>query len=158
MQRTNAQKKGPLVVKLETDRLVYLHNERIHLRVLLTNVSSERLYIPIPLDWGESASLSLWASDAVSKKEVQGGFLADAPTPLPKKREDFVQLLPNHILGVSDQISLEDLNLNRQGKYELHVNYHSPVPSEFNLGLPIWSKEEGPIRSNIVTIEVAKSK
>jgi hypothetical protein len=158
MQGGDIKKDVPLLVTLRTDKSVYLPKERIHLQVLLTNVSSKRLYVPLPLDWGESASLSLWASDSVSKKEVQGSFLADAVTPLPEKREDFVQLLPNHILGVSDQISLEDINLNRPGKYDLYVNYHCPVPAEFNFGLPIWSREQGSIRSNVVTIEVAKSK
>ena len=157
-QDASAVKKSPLFVTLRTDKLIFQPSDRIGIEVLLTNVSSDPLYIPVPLDWGESASLSLWASDSISKKEIEGAFLADAPTPLPKKREDFVLLLPNHILGLSDQMSLEDLNLSRPGKYDLYVDYHSPVPTEFSLGLPIWSKQDGPIQSKVVKIEVVRSK
>src|SRR5436309_317594 len=49
----------PLEVVLKTDRDSYKLGDEITIQVLLTNRSKSSLYIYSPLDWGESASVTL---------------------------------------------------------------------------------------------------
>ena len=140
---------------LQTDRQSYRLGQQISIRVLVTNTSKFPLYIYAPLDWGESASLSLWLKDAASGKDVPEEFIADTLPPPPASKDAFVKLLPDHVYGVVLKSKLADLNVQKNGTYELVTEYHSPIPESMNLGLPIWSREKGSVRSNRVTIRVA---
>jgi hypothetical protein len=53
-------------------------------------------------------------------------------------------------------VSLEDLNVQKPGKYQLKVIYHSPFLEKYGDGLPIWGKERGTISSNLVELLVIK--
>jgi hypothetical protein len=143
-----------LEVTLTTDRNSYTLKDVIIVQVLLTNLSKSPLYIRAPLDWGESASLSLWVKDAISGKEVVQDIIADALTPPPRSKDDFVKVLPDHIYGLVDRLPLADLSVRRSGRYKLVVEYHSPNHASMAFGLPIWSREMGRISSNEVTITV----
>lgn len=145
---------SPLDVMLETDRQSYKLGQQISIRVLVTNTSKSPVYIYAPLDWGESASLSLWLKDAVSGKDVPEEFVADALPPPPGSKDAFVKLLPDHVYGVVLKSKLAELNVQKSGTYELVTEYHSPIPESMNFGLPIWSREKGSVRSNRVTIRV----
>jgi hypothetical protein len=150
-----AHEGSPLVVTLKADRDSYKLGDEISFQVLLTNTSKSPLYIYAPLDWGESASLSLWLKDAVSGKDVPSEFIADALPPPPGSKDAFVKLLPDHVYGVVLRSKLAQLNVQRSGTYELVAEYHSPIPASMNFGLPIWSREKGTVPSNRVTIKVA---
>ena len=143
-----------LNVTLKTDRDVYKLGDKIYVQVLLTNTSKSPIYIYTPLDWGESASLSLWLKDIVSGKDVPEEFIADALPPPPLSKDEFVKLLPDHVYGVVLRLKLAELNLQKAGTYELLAEYHSPIPANMNFGLPIWSREKGALPSNRVTITV----
>lgn len=149
-----AHEEPPLVVRLKTDRNSYKLGDKITVRVLLTNRSKSPLYLYAALDWGESASLSLWVKDTVSGKDVPEEFIADALPPPPASRDAFIKLLPDHIYGVVLVSSLADLNIREKGAYELTAEYHSPVPSSMSFGLTIWGREKGSVPSNMVKITV----
>lgn len=147
---------SPLEVTLKTDRDSYKLGDEITVQVLLTNRSKSPLYIYAALDWGESASLSLWLKDAVSGKDVPEEFIADALPPPPGSKDAFVKLLPDHVYGVVLRSKLAQLNVQKSGTYELLAEYHSPIPASMNFGLPIWSREKGAVPSNRVTITVGE--
>jgi len=145
-----------LEVTLKTDRDSYKLGDEISVQVLLINMSKSPLYIYAPLDWGESASLSLWLKDVVSGKDVPQKFIADAPSSPPGSRDAFVKLLPDHVYGVVLRSKLAQLNVQKSGMYELVAEYHSPIPARMSFGLPIWSREKGAIPSNRVSITVGE--
>lgn len=151
-----AREESPLVVTLKTDRSSYKLGDKITIRVLLTNRSESPLYLYAALDWGESASLSLWVKDAVSGKDVPEEFIADALPPPPTSKDAFIKLLPDHIYGVVLVSNPADLNIREKGIYELTAEYHSPVPSSMSFGLPIWGREKGSVSSNTVKITVGE--
>jgi hypothetical protein len=151
-----AHEGSPLVVTLKTDRDTYKLGDEISVQVLLTNTSKSPLYIYASLDWGESASLSLWLKDMVSGKDVPEEFIADALPPPPGSKDAFVKLLPDHVYGVVLRSKLAQLNVQKSGTYELVAEYHSPIPASMNFGLPIWSREKGTVPSNRVTITVGE--
>jgi hypothetical protein len=144
----------PLEVTLKTDKDSYKQGDVLTIQILLTNKSETPIYIYAQLDWGESASLSIWIKDAVSGKDIPQQFIADALTPPPTSKDAFVRLLPDHVYGVVFKTSLGDLNVKKSGAYELMAEYHSPIRSEMSFGLPIWSREKGTITSNRVKMTV----
>jgi hypothetical protein len=146
---------SPLELTLRTDKDSYKLGDNITVQVLLTNRSKSPVYLYATLDWGESASLSLWLKDVVSGKDVPEEFIADALPPPPGSKDAFVKLLPDHVYGVVLKSKLAQLNVQKSGTYELVAEYHSPIPSSMNFGLPIWSREKGTVPSNRVTIKVA---
>jgi hypothetical protein len=152
--RNMTQETSPLQVTLKTDRNSYKLADEIIVQLLLTNKSKSPMYIYAPLDWGESASLSLWPKDTSTGKNVPEEFVADALPPPPPSKEVFVKLLPDYVYGVVLKPKLAELNLKKSGVYELMAEYHSPIPASMNFGLPIWSREKGAVCSNSVTIRV----
>jgi hypothetical protein len=52
-----------------------------------------------------------------------------------------VKLPPDHVFGVVLRSKLAQLNVQKSGTYKLLAEYHSPIPSNLNFGLPIWSRE-----------------
>jgi hypothetical protein len=151
-----AHEGSPLQVTLKTDRDSYKLGDEISVQVLLTNRSKSPVYIYAPLDWGESASLSLWLKDTATGKDVPEEFIADALPPPPGSKDAFVKLLPDHVYGVVLKSKLAQLNVQKGGTYELVAEYHSPIPASMNFGLPIWSREKGAVPSNPVTITVGE--
>ena len=80
-----------LDVELRTDKSSYKLADVITFEVLLTNRSRVPIYLYSDLDWGESASLSIWLKDAASGKDVPELFIHDALTPPPTSKDDFVK-------------------------------------------------------------------
>lgn len=91
-----------------------------------------------------------------SGKPVLPKIVPDELTP-PISRDDvtsFVKLTPRHFLGVNFREDLNMLNLRTPGKYSIFVKYHCPISiSDVELR-DFWSKEDGTITSNVVTVEV----
>jgi len=144
----------PLEVTLKTDRNSYKSGDGITVQVLLTNRSKSPLYIYGLLDWGESASLSIWLRDVASGKDLPQRLWGAPPSPPPASREGFVRLDPGYVYGEVFREKLADLGVQKKGEYEIVAEYHSPIPSSMNFGLPIWSREKGAVPSNRVTIKV----
>jgi len=146
----------PIEFTLRTDRGTYKLGDEIRIEVLLTNRSSAPLYLYAGLDWGESASISVWLKDVSTGKEVPQEFIHDVVTPPPTSREAFIRLLPHHMYGAVLRSRLVTLNVQKKGTYELVGEYHSPVPESMSFGLPIWSREKGAVSSNGVVIVVGE--
>jgi hypothetical protein len=145
---------SPLDVRLVIDDADYGIGDKITIRVLLENRSRRTQYVYVPLDWGESASFSLWIKDAASGKNVPQDFLADAISLPPRSADSFTRLLPGDLIGLQFVSSFSDLGIHGAGKYEFVAVYHSPIPSTMNFGLPIWSRESGSLTSNSLTVSV----
>jgi hypothetical protein len=144
-----------LAVELRTDKRSYKLSDVVSFEVLLTNRSRAPIYLYSDLDWGESASLSIWLKDAVSGKDVpEDEFIFDAITPPPRSKDDFVKVLPDHVYGVVIEVTVHDLSVKKKGIYEVVAYYHSPVPREMSFGLPVWSIEDGMLVSNRVRITI----
>jgi len=143
-----------LTVSVIADKREYRLGDKIAFEVLLTNQSNVPVYLYAYLARGESASLSVWFKDVVSGKVIPQTVVADSITPPPPSKNVFVQLLPWHVYGVVVKSGLADFGVEKEGKYQLMVQYHSPVPSSRSFGLPIWSAEDGPLSSDDVTITV----
>jgi hypothetical protein len=143
-----------LNVTIRADKSEYQLSDKISLLVLLENRTKSPIYLFSDLEWGESASLSLWPRNAVSGVELPMNFVFDEITPPPKSQDDFVKLLPGHVFGVVLTCPLNRINIREKGKYEFVVQYHSPIPSNLGYGLPIWGREKGVIPSNHVIISV----
>jgi len=144
----------PTSVTLTIDGSTYKLGGTIIIRVSLTNDSEQPVYIYSPLDWGESASVSIWIKDKRSGAQIPETFISDTVSPPPGSKDSFIKLLPHHIYGVEFKSKLAELGLRKKGVYELIAEYHSPVPANSSFGLPILTREQGSHRSNEVTIEV----
>jgi hypothetical protein len=145
-----------LRVDLSSDKNIYRLGESIRINALVTNQSNSPIYLFAALDWGRSASFSLWIKDAVSGKDIPSDFIADAMSPPPTSKDDFVKLLPEHVYGIELISTLSDLSIRKKGAYRLILQYHSPVPSNMNFGLPIWAREMGAVSSQPVLIHVTQ--
>lgn len=147
------QQKG-MRVEISSDKTDYRMNEPIRLAVLLKNESESEFWVYNDLGWGDSSSFSLWVKDTRTGKDVTGQFLADALTPPPGSKDQFTKILPHYYFGFDANWRMKELNIDRPGSYMITVNYHSPIPLAFGLGLPIWSKEMGSVRSNSLKVQV----
>lgn len=145
---------GALALSLRSNKSSFRVNESIAIEVSLLNVTSMPIYLYADLDWGESASLSLHIRDAVSKEDIAQDFIADAVTPPPQSKDDFVKVTPHHLFGVVLTVKLQELNLAAKGSYELIVEYHSPIPSSMSFGLPIWTRDRRALFSPPLVVHV----
>ncbi|MDR2011942.1 MAG: hypothetical protein LBQ20_02600 [Rhodanobacter sp.] len=141
-------------VILNADKSIYRFNEKIVIQVLLTNNSELPVYVNDWLDWGESASVSLWLKDLSSGKDMAQTMISDAISPPPSSKDDFVKLLPNHVYGIIIITNPSELGAQKNGTYELVAQYHSPIPASMSYGLPILSRENGKIISNRISLKV----
>lgn len=148
-----------LEVSARTDKAVYNRGETIRLEILLKNLSEEPISLYGSLSWGHSASLTLRVTDAAGK-EIPAKYLDDSltPPPPPNDQSFFVNLNPHHFFGTVRESSLDELNINKPGKYKIVVEYHSPIPQSFGKGLSLWGREKGSIRSKPTQVEVVSSK
>jgi hypothetical protein len=105
------------------------------------------------LDWGESASFSIWFKDAATQ-EYLPQTPGSPPSPPATSKESFVNLDPDYIYGTVFYEKLRNVGVEKSGEFLIVGEYHSPVPSNMSFGLPIWSRDMGSVRSNIVRINV----
>jgi hypothetical protein len=153
---TVEEKAHGLDLLLIVDKRKYKPSDEMKLQVMLVNPSSKPVYVFRTLDWGVSASLSLHLRDA-SGKEIEPEFFPDAQTyESHDDKSAFVKLGPDHFLGANFPASMRFLNFTRPGKYSISVEYTSPFSiAEVELK-PFLGKESGPIKSNVVWIEVVR--
>ena len=150
------EKTKRLELSITTDRQKYKRDGKITITAVITNGEYIKdLIVFGRLGWGYYASLSLFVSDA-SGKPVLPKIIPDELTP-PISRDDvtsFVKLPPRHFLGVNFREDLNMLSLRTPGKYSMFVKYHCPISiSDVELR-DFWSKEDGTLTSNVVTIQI----
>jgi len=145
-----------LEVSLVADRRRYKRRDRIKLEVKLTNTNAVKdIFVYGTLELGHRGSFTLYRRDAKGK-EVPTRVIAEAveSPPEPNDRSAFVKLLPYHFIGTDYKGSIPELNMERPGRYFMWVEYHSPI-STAEVGLkPFFGQENGPLKSNVVWIEV----
>src|SRR5690349_23724862 len=153
---TVEQRLSGVQLSLISNKRRYKRNDQLRLDVMLRNSREEDIYVFGTLDFGYSASLVLHISDA-SGREIEPAVIFDAQTfALPDDREAFIKLRSNHFLGTIFFSPLKFLNLTKPGKYAIVAEYKCPfATAEVNLK-PFYGRENGPLRSNTVWIEVVK--
>ena len=93
----------------------------------------------------------------VSGKEIQPVLSPDSQTyASPADMSEFVKLGPDHFLGTTYYAPLKLMNLTRQGKYAVFVEYNSPFSANEVALSPFWAKENGTLKSNVIWIEVVR--
>jgi hypothetical protein len=123
---------------------------------MLRNSREEDIYVFGTLDFGYSASLVLHIRDA-SGQEIEPKVLFDALTHAsPDDKEEFIKLHSNHFVGTVFFSPLKFLNLAKPGKYAIVAEYNCPFSNTQVKLKPFFGHEEGPLKSNIVWIEVVK--
>jgi hypothetical protein len=152
----HTQEESPLKVTLGADRHSYRVGDEISGEILLKNTSKAPLYLYAEFDWGMSGSLSLFAREAVTGKDLPSSLIGTALPPPPSSKDQFMKLSPGYIYGVEFTCSLKELGVEKIGTYDLLAWYHSPIPMRYGLGLPIFSREMGSVPANIVTITVVE--
>lgn len=153
---SDEQKPRWLQVSLVAHKQRYKRTHQLKMDVMLINSGKEAIYVFGTLDWGYSASLVLHIHDASGKEVQPFGRFDDLTFASPEDKSAFVKLLPHHFLGTRFFSPLDVLNLVRPGKYSVFAEYNSPFSTtEVKLN-PFWGKENGPIRSNVLTVEVLR--
>ena len=147
---------GGLSLSAKIDKHTYREGESMSLEVDLSNDSGDPIYLFGILSWGPSASLESFVTDLDLREEVNPVFWSDSHPLPPEGQGDFIKLSPRHFWGTHRRISLEDLNTQKPGKYQLKVVYHSPFLEKYGHGLPIWGRERGTISSNLVEFVVVR--
>lgn len=148
------QKVSGLELSLVSQKRRYKRNDQFKLEVMLRNSSERDVYVFGTLDWGYSASLMFYIRDA-SGKEIQPQLSPDSQTyASPDDKNAFVRLGPDHFLGTTYFAPLKFMNLTRPGRYAIFVEYTSPFSTAEVELKPFLGKENGPIKSNVVWIEV----
>lgn len=144
-----------LVLTLRTDQDSYDLASEITFEVHLTNSGQEPIIVFGRLLWGRTGGITLHVRDEGGSM-VHGRFL-DHDTLVPtwlSEPANYVSLNPGHFLGVSRVDRVADL-VPEPGRYEVFVEYQSPVPEKFAPSPGFWSRERGVIRSASIPIEVA---
>ena len=135
---------------------LYKASDRIKLQVNLTNTDAVKdIFVYGTLELGHRGSFTLYRRDA-NGKEVPSRVILEAfeSPPEPNDKSAFVKLLPFHFIGTDYRGSIRELNMERPGRYFMWVEYHSPISTaEVDLK-PFFGQENGPLKSNVVWIEV----
>ncbi len=150
------EKANGLKVSIVAPKRKFRRTEQLKLLVMLINSGKEDVYVLGTMEWGYSASLLFHIRNASGKEIEPMGFPDDQTLVSPDDKSAFVKLLPNHFLGTNFFAPLDVLNLNKPGKYAIFVEYHSPLSTAEVELKPFFSKENGPIKSNVVWIEVVR--
>lgn len=141
---------------LESPQRKYRRKDQFKLKVMLKNSGERYVYIFGTLDWGHSSSLMFYIRDA-SGKEIEPLLYPDSQTyGSPADTSAFVKLGPDHFLGTTYYAPVRFMNLTRPGRYAVFVEYNSPFSTKEIKLSPFWGKEKGPLRSNVVWIEVVR--
>jgi hypothetical protein len=150
------QDRPDIKIELLVDRAIYHRKDDVSLKIIILNDSGlHDAFIFGELGFGVRASFTLFRRDARGK-EVPTRFFDDFHADVSDLNDtsSFVRLRPGHFLGINYENSIYNLNLDKPGKYRLWVEYHSPIPASAVAVRPFWGTENGPIRSNVVEIQV----
>ena len=157
-ENDSALNSSDLEVFIAADKQTYNAGDKIKLDVRLVNNNAVKdIFIYGTLQFGVRASFILFRRDAKGK-EVPTRFI-DSGWELPPKPDDtsaFVKLLPFHFLGTTYKSSIHLLNLEKPGRYQIWVEYQSPISSSQVKVTPFFGEEMDPVKSNVVWIEVVR--
>jgi len=151
-------KLGDLEVILLANKQRYKRDDKIELEVKLTNNNPVKdIFVYGTLQFGVRASFRLFRRDAKGQ-EVPTRFI-DSGRELPPKPNEvsaFVKLLPFHFLGKTYKSTIYMQHMEKAGTYSMWVEYNCPISTADAEVSPFWGKENGPIKSNVVTIDVVR--
>lgn len=157
-QPITAQKVVGLRMSLTANKLRFKRTDAIQLQATLVNPDfNQDIFVYGSLEWGYSASLTLFVHDA-SGRRVKSRFYDDALTPPLKSGDNsiFVKLQPQHLLGTYYSSTIKELNIEKPGIYNIYTEYHSPIKTSEVDVQPFFGKENGILRSNVVQIRVVR--
>jgi len=140
---------------LELDKSKYKSDDDFRIKVTIKNISSTDIFIYSKIELMEGPNLSIWMSD-MSGNDVGMNSIATSNAPLPTSASDFMNLPAKNSTVIDFKMNVSDFLVVKGGKYKVISEFHSPVPSNFNFGLPILSRQMGAIESNTVNIEIEK--
>jgi hypothetical protein len=145
-----------LELSLTSQKRSYKRGDQFKLQVMLRNVTQTDVFVFGTLNWGYSASLMFYIRDAAGK-EIEPVLVPDAPpSGIPDDRSAFVKLRPDHFVGTSYYAPFKLMNMTKPGRYTIVVEYNSPI-SKADVDIkPFFGNENGPIRSNVVYVEVLR--
>jgi hypothetical protein len=145
-----------LELSLVSQKRRYKRNDQFKLQVMLVNPTSKPIYVFGTLDWGYSTSLMFYIRDA-SGREIEPILSPDSQTyASADDKSAFVKLGPDHFLGTTYFAPLKYMNLTKPGRYAVFVEYTSPFSTAEVELKPFLGKESGPIKSNVVWIELLR--
>ena len=134
----------------------YKSSEQLRMMVVLGNSGNRETYVLATLRWGISAGLLFHIKDADGREIDPQAFPDDQVYASPRDSREFVKLQPDHFIGTNFYAPLNQLGIERPGKYSIFVEY-TPRFSTTEVELhPFWGSENGTIRSNVVYFEVVR--
>ena len=153
-QNNDPSTKEGLKISLISPKLKYRRSEKIKLHVMLSNITSENIYVLGSLGWGYNASLLLHVRDASGKEIDPEGFPDDQTFVDTQDESTFVKLPPRQFIGTNLVSDLKFLNMNKPGKYSIYVEYFTKISNSAVKQKPFWGHENGAIFSNLVWVEI----
>jgi hypothetical protein len=145
-----------LQVSIVPKKLQNKLSDQLRVRAMVENLRYEDIYILNAMEFGHFGSFALHVLDS-SGRQIQPavGFHA-LPTSLPVDNSQLVRLQYSHFLGSEFWAPLEVLSVRRPGRYGIFVEYQSPISERDVSVKPFWGSEKGPIKSEVVWIEVRR--
>ena len=153
-QRPQQSAAPVLRVSIVPKKLQYRLSDQLRVRAMVENLRFEDVYILNTMEFGHFGSFTLHVLDS-SGREIQPavGFHA-LPTSLPVDDSQLVRLQYGHFLGSEFFARLDLLRVRRPGRYGIFVEYQSPIRESDVSVKPFWGREKGPIKSDVVWIQV----
>jgi len=122
-------------VELSTDKDTYKIGEQVRVHVHIENLTSDKLYIRYPVEWGYGASLSFDLSNAHPGILTPRWIYSDI-LPTPSSPKEYLPLQAHEGIDVDSSFPLKDLGINLPGISQTRVDFHDSV-SYYNFGLPV---------------------
>ena len=147
---------GSLQLVLTSPKSQVRFDEPITFEVKLFNDSDEKVSLFGELLWGYAGGLTLHVSDKNGSPVEAEQHDDDMVIPsLLDNPASYVVLFPNHFLGTQRRDTPKNL-FRKPGSYRVFVEYLSPVPSHYAKTPNFRGREDRPIRSAAIAIEVQK--
>jgi hypothetical protein len=143
------QRDPQLEVTLRADKSVYRATETVLLRVCVKNISDKAVTIPVTLEF--HTDVRPFFVDRTPTRTLPGPPGLRPPF---VSRDEFLNLLPTHLLCADWPGDLRFWNIDKPGRYLWRALYglQFPIDAKERFGLTVWGG--GSIRSNPVEIEV----
>jgi hypothetical protein len=147
---------GSLRVVLTTPKSEVRFDEPITFEVKVFNTSDEKVSLFGELLWGYAGGLTLHVSDENGNPVEAEQHDDDMVVPsLLDNPFSYVVLFPNHFLGTQRRDTPKNL-FRKPGSYRIFAEYLSPVPNHYAKTPNFRGRDDGPIRSATMVIEVRK--
>ncbi|MFT3789481.1 MAG: hypothetical protein QM741_00055 [Rudaea sp.] len=141
-----------LTMTISTRKSEYGLFDQIQIDVEITNHTDKDLYL---FDISEY-DISFWLKNSSTKKWIAKDKISEPFVPQSPDIRNFVRVKPQSKLTKTFTQKLADLGADRGENYELIAKYHSPFRRSVGeqLGIPIFSSEDGTISSECLAVRV----